>query len=114
MPTLILLICRTDIYQEREGRNAVSTSNNEQERNYISTYLQEMIFDVVIVDCLLRLDSLLSRHCVCRGQYNKIFSLFFCNLLNRRVLQCSMAQVGHCIVYAQELLTFKEMKSLGF
>jgi len=114
MPTLIPLICRTDIYQECEGWNAVSASNNEQERNYISTYLQEMIFDIVILNCLLRLDSLLGRHCVCRGQYNKIFSLLFCNLLNRWVLQCSMAQVGHCIVYAQELLTYKEMKSLGF
>jgi len=73
-----------------------------------------MIFDVVILDCVLRLDSLLGRYCVCRGQYNKIFSLLFCNLLNRWVLQCSMGQVGHCIVYAQELLTYKEMKFLGF
>jgi hypothetical protein len=85
-------------------------------KKYISTYtyLQEMIFDIGILNCLLRLDSVLGRHCVCRGQYNNIFSLLFCNLLNRWVLQCSMDYVGHCIVYAQELLTYKEIKSCGF
>jgi hypothetical protein len=73
-----------------------------------------MIFDIGILDCWLRLDSVLGRHCVCRGQYNSIFSLLFCNLLNRWVLQCSMDHVGHCIVYAQELLTYKEIKPRGF
>lgn len=36
IPTLISLICKTDIYQECEGCNAVSTSTSDQERDYIT------------------------------------------------------------------------------